>query len=143
MVHASVCLVSRQKRHWKAPVYRRPHQCVTRDRFPSWMICCDCVVQQRMDCCAHRRCREIFQQAARNGIELPSVGRGFLMLRGARLGLTRKAIAPAAAGRSQAETTIAQTLGATFPRHVAATRSVAQVVVDPDGTLESDEAPVD
>ena len=33
MVHASVCLVGRQKRHWKAPVYRRPHQCVTRDRL--------------------------------------------------------------------------------------------------------------
>ena len=109
----------------------------------SWMMCCDCVVQQRMDCSVHRRCREVFEQAARDGVELPSVGRGYLMLRGASLGLTRKAIVPAVAGRSHVGSTFAQTLGATFPRHVAATRSVAQVVVDPDATLKSDEAPVD
>ena len=30
------------------------------------------------------RCRELFEKAAREGIELPDVARGYLMLRGAR-----------------------------------------------------------
>ena len=108
----------------------------------SWMICCDCTLQQRTDCCVHRRCRELFEQAARERIELQSVARGDLSSRGARLGLERKAIVLAVAAQSQVVTFFAQTLRATFPRHVAATQSVAQVVVDPDGTLESDEVPV-
>ena len=37
-------------------------------------------------------CRELFEKAAREGIELPGVARGYLMLRGARLGPERKAI---------------------------------------------------
>ena len=45
------------------------------------------------------RCRELFEKAAREGIELPDVARGYLMLRGARLGLERKAIVLAAAGK--------------------------------------------
>ena len=36
------------------------------------------------------RCRELFEKAAREGIELPDVARGNLMLRGARLGPERK-----------------------------------------------------
>ena len=40
--------------------------------------------------------------------------------------------------QSQGETTFAQALRATCPRHVAATPGVPQVVVDPDGTLASD-----
>ena len=32
------------------------------------------------------RCRELFEKAAREGIELPDVARGYLILRGARLG---------------------------------------------------------
>ena len=90
-MHASASLMGRQKWHWKAPhgiglFFRRLDE-----RFPgisskltkmggSWMICCDCVLQQRMDCCVHRRCRELFEQAAREGIELPSVTRGNIML---------------------------------------------------------------
>ena len=46
------------------------------------------------------RCRELFEKAAREGIELPDVVLGFLMLRGARLGPERKAIVLAAAGQS-------------------------------------------
>ena len=46
------------------------------------------------------RCRELFEKAAREGIELPDVARGNLMLRGVRLGLERKAIVLAAAGQS-------------------------------------------
>ena len=63
-------------------------------------------------------------------------------LRGGRLGLERKAIVLVVAGPSQVETFLAQALRATFPRHVAATHDVAQFVVDPDKTLESDEVPV-
>ena len=56
------------------------------------MICCDCVLLHRTDCCVHRRCRELFEQAAQEGIELPSVARGFVMLRGGRVGFESKAI---------------------------------------------------
>ena len=103
------------------------------------MIRCDCMLQQRTDCCVHRRCRELSEQSTRERIELPSVARGDLMLRGGRLGLERKAIVLVVAGQSQVVTFFAQALRATFPRHAAASQSVAQVVVDPDGTLESDE----
>ena len=64
------------------------------------------------------------------------------MLRGARLGLERKAIVLVVAGQSQVETFFAQAHRATFPRHAAASQSVAQIMVDPEGTLESDEVPV-
>ena len=106
------------------------------------MICCDCVLQQRTDCCVHRRCRELFGQAAREGIELPGVALGFLMLRGGRLGFESKAIVLVMAGQSLGESTFAQAICATFPRHVAATQGVPQIVVDPDGTLDADEVPV-
>ena len=46
----------------------------------SWMICCDCVLQQRTDCCMHKRYRELFKQAARERIGLPSVARGYLIV---------------------------------------------------------------
>ena len=49
------------------------------------------------------RCRELFEKAARAGIELPDVARGYLMLCGARLGPERKAIVLAAAGQSYTE----------------------------------------
>ena len=49
------------------------------------------------------RCRELLKKAAREGIELPDVARGYLMLRGARLGPERKAIVLAAAGQSYTE----------------------------------------
>ena len=49
------------------------------------------------------RCRELFGKAAREGIELPDMARGCLMLRGSRLGLERKAIVLAAAGQSYKE----------------------------------------
>ena len=56
------------------------------------------------------RCRELFEKAAREGIELPDVARGYLMLRGARLGPERKAIVLAAAGQSYTERNVAQAL---------------------------------
>ena len=56
------------------------------------------------------RCRELFEKAAREGIELPDVARGYLMLRGARLGPERKAIVLAAAGQSHTERNVAQAL---------------------------------
>ena len=69
-----------------------------------------------MICCVHRRCRALFEQAAREGIELPQFAHGHLMLSGARLGLDRKAIVLVVAGHSQVETIFAQALRATFPR---------------------------
>ena len=56
------------------------------------------------------RCRELFEKAAREGIELPDVARGYLMLRGARLGPERKAIVLAAARQSYTERNVAQAL---------------------------------
>ena len=67
---------------------------------------------------------------------------GNLMWRGARLGLERKAIVLVVGRQSQVEPICAQALRATFPRLVAADQGAAQVVVDPDGTLDSDEVPV-
>ena len=61
------------------------------------------------------RCRELFEKAAREGIELPDVARGYLMLRGARLGPERKAIVLAASGQSYTERNVAQALRSTFP----------------------------
>ena len=69
------------------------------------------------------RCRELFEKAAREGIELPDVARGFLMLRGARLGLERKAIVLAAAGKSYLERNVAQALRSTFPINLGVTTS--------------------
>ena len=53
------------------------------------------------------RCRELFEKAAREGIELPDVAPGCIMLRGARLGPERKAIVLAAAGQSYTERNVA------------------------------------
>ena len=61
------------------------------------------------------RCRELFEKAAREGIELLDVARGYLMLRGARLGPERKAIVLAATGQSYTERNVAQALRSTFP----------------------------
>ena len=56
------------------------------------------------------RCRELFEKAAREGIELPDVARAYLMLRGARLRPERKAVVLAAAGQSYTERNVAQAL---------------------------------
>ena len=48
--------------------------------------------------------------ATKRFIELPDVARGYLMLRGARLGPERKAIVLAAAGQSYTERNVAQAL---------------------------------
>ena len=64
------------------------------------------------------------RRRAREGIELPDVVRGYLMLRGARLGPERKAIVLAAAGQSYMERNVAQVLRSTFPINLGVPRSL-------------------
>ena len=78
------------------------------------------------------RCRELFEKAAREGIELPDVARGYLMLRGARLGPERKAIVLAAAGQSYTERNVAQALRSTFPVNLGVTKEFVHVMDDCD-----------
>ena len=81
------------------------------------------------------RCRELFEKAAREGIELPDVARGYLMLRGARLGPERKAIVLAAAGQSYTERNVAQALRSTFPVNLGVTKKFVHVMDDCDEPL--------
>ena len=81
------------------------------------------------------RCRELFEKAAREGIELPDVARGYLMLRGARLGLERKAIVQAVAGQSYTEGNVAQALRSTFPINLGVTKESVHVMDDCDEPL--------
>ena len=74
------------------------------------------------------RCRELFEKAAREGIELPDVARGYLMLRGARLGPERKAIVLAAARQSYTERNVAQAFHSTFPVNLGVTKEVVHGV---------------
>ena len=67
------------------------------------------------------RGRELFEIAAREGIELPDVARGYPMMRGAGLGPERKAIVLAAAGRFYVEKNIARALRSTFQHSLAST----------------------
>ena len=76
------------------------------------------------------RCRELFEKAAREGIELPDVARGYLMLRGARLGPERKAIVLAAAGQSYTERKFALALRSTFPINLGVTKEFVHVMDD-------------
>ena len=81
------------------------------------------------------RCRELFEKAAREGIKLPDVARGYLMLRGAPLGLERKAIVLAAAGQSYTERNVAQALRSTFPINLGVTKEFVHVMDDCDEPL--------
>ena len=81
------------------------------------------------------RCRELFETAAREGIELPDVARGYLMLRGARLGPERKAIVLAAAGQSYTNRNVAQALRSTFPVNLGVTKEFVHVMDDCDEPL--------
>ena len=74
------------------------------------------------------RCRELFEKAAREGIELPDVARGYLMLRGARLGPERKAIVLAAAGQSYTERNVTQALRSTFLVNLGVTKEFVHVM---------------
>ena len=65
------------------------------------------------------RGREFFGKAAREGIELADVARGYLTSRGARLGPARKALVLAAAGQSLVEKNISQALRSTLPPSLA------------------------
>ena len=78
------------------------------------------------------RCRELFERAAREGIELPDVARGYLMLRGARLGPERKAIVLASAGQPYTERNGAQALRSTFPINLGVTKEFAHVMDECD-----------
>ena len=81
------------------------------------------------------RCRELFEKAAREGIELPDVARGYLMLRGAHLGPERKAIVLAAAGQSYTERNVAQALRSIFPVNLGVTKEFVHVMDDCDEPL--------
>lgn len=63
------------------------------------------------------RCNEAFDKAEREGIPLPSLARGYIMLRGCRLTPERKAIVLAASRRrrSYEENEVATALRTTFP----------------------------
>ena len=61
-----------------------------------------------------------------HAFELPEVARGYLTLRGARLGPERKAIVLAAASLSFSEQSIAQALRATCPHNLASTKKVCR-----------------
>ena len=63
-------------------------------------------------------------------IELPDVARGYLMLRGARLGPERKTIVLAAAGQSYTERNVAQALRSTFPINLGVTEEFVHVMDD-------------
>ena len=81
------------------------------------------------------RCRELFQRAAREGIELPDVAQGYLMLRGARMGAERKAIVLAAAGQSYTERNVAEALRSTCPINLGVTKEFVHVMDDCDEPL--------
>ena len=89
------------------------------------------------------RCRELFEKAAREGIELPDVARGHLMLRGALLGPERKAIVLAAAGQSYTERNVAQALRCTFPVILGGTKEFVHVMDDCDEPLDASWRTVD
>ena len=76
--------------------------------------------------------RELLKKAAREGIALPEVACGYLVL----LGPERKAIALAAAGRSYNEHSIAQALRATSPHNLATPKEIVQVVDESEGLTE-------
>lgn len=61
------------------------------------------------------RCNETFDKAEREGIPLPSLVRGYIMLRGCRLSREQKAIVLAASRRSYEENEVATALRTTFP----------------------------
>ena len=69
-----------------------------------------------------RRGREFFGKAAREGIELADVARGYLISRGARLGPAHKALVLAAAGQSFVEKNISQALRSTLPPSMASAK---------------------
>ena len=81
------------------------------------------------------RCRELFEKAEREGIELPDVARGYLILLGARLGPERKAIVLVAAGQSYTERNVAQALRSTFPINLGVTKEFVHVMDDCDEPL--------
>ena len=61
------------------------------------------------------RARAAFEQAAREGIDFPSVARGYMLVRAARLPEEKKAIVLAASRRSYEEPEVAAALRSTFP----------------------------
>ena len=66
---------------------------------------------------------------------LPDVARGYLMLRGARLGPERNAIVLAAVRQSYTERNVAQALRSTFPINLCVTKELVHVMDDCDEPL--------
>ena len=78
------------------------------------------------------RCAEVFDRAAREGVDLPVLARGYLMLRGAKLSPERKAIVLAASRRSYLAPDVASALRTTFPTNLASGRDYVNVAEDDD-----------
>lgn len=83
--------------------------------------------------------RAAFQQAEAEGIRFPSVARGYMVLRFAKLTPERRAVVLAAARRSYDENDIVAALRTTYPEGLHQGRSSANVVAE----IEDDAAPID
>lgn len=85
--------------------------------------------------------RTAFQQAEAEGIRFPSVARGYMVLRFAKLTPERRAVVLAAARRSYEETDIVAALRTTYPEGLHQGRTSANVVaeVDEDAAVLDDE----
>ncbi len=64
------------------------------------------------------RAKEAFDRAAREGVNFPSVARGFLLLRGARLSPERRAVVLSAAHRSYEEQEVSAAMRQTYPQYL-------------------------
>ena len=62
------------------------------------------------------RAKTVFMKAEKEGVDLPDVARGFLLLKGSKLGGDRRAVVLAASQRSWKFDNLAMALTATYPR---------------------------
>jgi hypothetical protein len=85
------------------------------------------------------RARTLFGTARKEGVDLPPVAQGFLLLRGARLGSERRAIVLAASQRQWGFNEIAAALRTTYPRQMPTT-NVHEASAWPDDEPEKQAA---
>lgn len=83
------------------------------------------------------RVRGALARADREGISLPNIAKGYLLLRGARLSADRKAVVLAASRRSYEFDVIAQALRSTYPEGMPTERGAMAAVMEPDGDDEA------
>merc|ERR1712086_638563 len=62
------------------------------------------------------RAKTVFMKAEKEGVDLPDVARGFLLLKGSKLGGDRRAVVLAASQRSWKFDDLAMALTTTYPR---------------------------